>query len=252
MAFIFGGSTRLSLFQLTLAFLLLLSFFQVSPAFAQYYQNYASNKNTNSQQNANLHPGIRPTGAIPGSRMNSLERALNSVESRSNWAQAPVSPAGRRIAMNPFAQMPARNVGTISAPNPAGFGGFPGFNKQDLMRIFLGGSSTAGGASRAPAPKDFSSQNSNAYNAYQRAENESSKAHGCANGASYGNDKWGRKNYADQAEYAANAAYYAAQEAQNAAYNAGSEAQGYANLARAASDRARADADRARYNADTF
>ncbi len=170
-----------------------------------------------------------------------LAREVTSI-----WSKTPVG----RAFDNPQASMAQYQQ---SMPGPAS-GLLPPMSKKEMLRIFLEGGSPQSSGIEAPAPSGAnSSATSTAYNNYQTAESEASKAYNAAQRVrNYDTSTWSRKNDASQAEYAANNANYAAQRAESAAYSGDSQARGYASRARQAANRARSNANQARYNANTM
>jgi hypothetical protein len=172
-----------------------------------------------------------------------LAREVTSI-----WSKTPVG----RALDNPQTSMAQYQQSSGTAPTANGL--LPPISKKKMLRIFLEGGSPQSAGSSAPAPSGAnSSATSTAYNNYQTAENEASKAYNAAQRVrNYDTSTWSRKNDASQAEYAANNANYAAQRAESAAYSGDSQAHGYASRARQAANRARSNANQARYNADTM
>lgn len=208
----------------------------------------------------------------PHTTMNALEHELDAVDS--NWNQVPVAQPMQNYSAPRQQSYPQQNRSNYSPQrvtrgrSSAGPGNgtimrtwqgmFPGMSKQELMRVFLeGGTPESPGSysSSASAPDlsgQYASARSTAYNNYQTATNENTKARNEANTAHYNHDKWTRKSAADRAEYAANNAQYAAERAESAANNGDAQARHYASLARQEANRARASANQARYNANTI
>lgn len=223
------------------------------------------------------------------SQQPNLNRMLDAVDSSAGWARTPVSdeqaPVARPPIANPQALNPAsqqfmhHNNGPISNPGRIVQQGsyptpmwtenqaaqmqqiqrqqaaIPNVSRQIMKSFFNGnfaGAMGGGPAPRSTPPPQKSYGSSTAYSDWQRAENEAIRARNYGRTARYDKDKWARKNAADRANYAADAARAASDRVYSASLNGDPQAKQYASQARAASDRARADANRARYNADTI
>lgn len=117
---------------------------------------------------------------------------------------------------------------------------------QYVMQQFLGPGTASSGASAGNDQQKLY----NAREYLQTANNEASKAYNACQRASYGNDKYARKQAAEEAYYAAQAAHYAANNATAAAAGGSSAANDAASQARDAADRAQASADQASSNAN--
>lgn len=116
---------------------------------------------------------------------------------------------------------------------------------QYVMQQFLGGSSAGSGDSSNDQQKLY-----NAREYLQTANDQASRAYNAMQRASYGSDKYARKQAAEEAYYAAQSARYAANNATSAAAGGSSAANDAAAQARAAADRAQANADQASSNAN--
>lgn len=241
------------------------------PGYAQYYSgtnyqnpsNYAGFGGRTSYDVSGLHAIAQPKGNSAhhamashpsyqsSTSMNTLEQALNTIDTREGWSSTPVS-------MPATPQSRPMNYGasnrTQSQSMSQSVGILPRVTRRDLTRVFIEGGSVFDSAA-APVSGGFGAgadrARGTAYSCYQRAENLASKAHSLLSRARYDEERWSKKNAADQAYYAANDARIAADEAYSAAASGDSQARNYANLARDAANRARADADRAKYFANT-
>lgn len=199
-----------------------------------------------------------------------LNKMLDSVDRPSAWAKTPVSevnPSGQfagQFASQEFMhhQNPSySSVNPIIHPmaNPAVINQLqqdrrevaPLF-RQEMLRTFLNGSTSQPSSNASQSGGNKSFNGSTAYSDWQRAENEAIKARNYASKARYDQNQWNRKDDANSANYAADAARQASDRVYYASLNGDPVAQQYASKARAAADRARADANRARYNADTI
>lgn len=226
-------------------------------------------------------------GEAAKSQQPDLSRMLDAVDSSSGWSRTPVSDAQRSQpafadpqAANPTSQQfmrrnqgampnPTRVVQQGSYPTPMWTenqaarmqqiqrqqAAIPNVSRQIMKSFFNGNFAGAMGGGSAPSPtpppqKSYGS--STAYSDWQRAENEAIRARNYGRTARYDKDKWARKNAADRAYYASNAARAASDRVYYASLNGDPTAKQYASKARDAADRAKADADRARYNADTI
>lgn len=107
---------------------------------------------------------------------------------------------------------------------------------QYVMQQFLGPGTASGGSNSANDQQKLY----NAREYLQTANNEASKAYNACQRASYGSDKYARKQAAEEAYYAAQAAHYAANNATAAAAGGSSAANDAAAQARNAADRAQA------------
>ena len=149
---------------------------------------------------------------------------------QSTQAQTPFSPLRALFAGEQKPTPPPRPVSPL----------------QYVMQQFLGsGSSSGSGGSGNDQQKLY-----NAQQYLQTANNQASKAYYACQRASYGSDKYARKQAAEEAYYAAQAAHYAAESATSAAAGGSSAAQDAAAQARDAADRAQASADQASSNAN--
>ena len=230
-------------------------------------------------------------GEAAKSQQPDLSRMLDAVDSSSGWSRTPVSDAQRSQpafadpqTANPTSQQfmrrnqsampnPTRVVQQGSYPTPMWTenqasqmqqiqrqqAAIPNVSRQIMKSFFngnfagaMGGSPAPPAASRSAQPPQKSYGSSTAYSDWQRAENEAIRARNYGRTARYDKDKWDRKNAADRAYYASNAARAASDRVYYASLNGDPQAKQYASQARAAADRAKADSDRARYNADTI
>jgi hypothetical protein len=173
-----------------------------------------------------------------------LEHLLNSVDNPSTWSKTPVS----GITPNQTQYVPYLRNSSVS---PSQYFSQPGntlFSRQQLLRIFLGGTPQANPSHNAKS--NWTS--STAYSDWQESENQASRAHDAEERARYEKDKGNREEDASEAYYAANAARDASDRVYQASLNGDATAKQYADRARAAADRARANSDRARYYADSY
>jgi hypothetical protein len=207
-----------------------------------------------------------------------LDRMLNAVDNPVGWSNTPVS-GGAPASPAPVGYGPpgSQNPGTLAHPfmnqgaqpwvsrrstvpavstaaptwsQSTAVEQYPNrlFTRQQVMRTLLEGSGGGGAYSQGGGYSQTGS--SDVYANWQTAENQASRAHNFAQQARYGTDKWSRKQYASQAQYAADAARAASDRAYQASQSGSKSACSYAAKARAAADRARADANRANYNAN--
>lgn len=175
-------------------------------------------------------------------------------QGQSGWTQP------GNMQMQPRSGWPAeRNFGSMfGRPNTAagaGRQGFPGtmgavpgqspfgrLTKQDILRIFLGGSSSG---SSSQNPQKYYDASSNR----QVALDQASQAESAAARASYGTNRDAKLSAAAEARNHANAARAAADRATSAAYGGSNEAQDAAAQARDAANRAEYAANQADANA---
>lgn len=155
--------------------------------------------------------------------------------------QAPVQAMQSQAPISPLRALFAGQQKPTPPPKPV-------TPLQYVMQQFLGGSSGGSGSSSNSANDQQKVYNAREY--LQTANNEASKAYNACQRASYGSDKYARKQAAQEAYYAAQAAHYAANNATSAAAGGSSAAQDAAAQARDAADRAQASADQASSNAN--
>lgn len=150
--------------------------------------------------------------------------------------QAPIKP---QAPMSPLRALFAGESKPSPPPKPIN-------PLQYVMQQFLGPGTASSGANSGNDQQKLY----NAREYLQTANNEASKAYNACQRASYGSDKYARKQAAEEAYYAAQAAHYAANNATAAAAGGSSAANDAASQARSAADRAQASADQASSNAN--
>ncbi len=123
----------------------------------------------------------------------------------------------------------------------------PLFNRHTILQTLFGSGSTASGKEDS---KNLNRIRSQVLNKLQTANDQAARAQSACDRASYGSDKYARKQAAEEAYYAAQAANSAADAAYSLSGGTTSDISGLASQARSAADRAQGAADRASANAN--
>ena len=222
-----------------------------APAFAQ---------QMDMQQMQNALNSMDPTPAMPQQAAPNAVQGQFPYPAQQQYSYTPQQQSGysfpgQPLVGYPTTQAPIQPQAPIS-PLRALFGGQakptpppkPVNPLQYVMQQFLGG-----GAATSSSGSNSGNDQQKLYNAreyLQTANDQASRAYNACQRASYGSDKYARKQAAEEAYYAAQAAHYAANNATAAAAGGSSAANDAAAQARNAADRAQASADQASSNAN--
>lgn len=229
-----------------------------------------SAQSMNMQQMENALNKLDPTPSLPVVAPNTVapnsgqfpyptqpQYSYTPVQQQAGYSFPGQPLVGVQTTQAPAQQMPMQSQAPLS-PLRALFAGSqpkptpppkPVTPLQYVMQQFLGNGSSSNSSSGSNSAND-QQKTYNAREYLQTANNEASKAYNACERASYGSDKYARKQAAQEAYYAAQAAHYAANNATSAAAGGPSSAQDAAAQARDAADRAQASADRASSNAN--
>jgi hypothetical protein len=177
--------------------------------------------------------------------LNQMDKLLDKVDQPGDWAtppngNLPANPSPYPVAPgSQFAQPFLQRSSNQESNSPL-------FNRQTILKALFGG----GPSTPADGSKNFKEIRNKVSYKLQTARDEASRAQSACDRASYGSDKYLRRQAAEQAQYAAQAANAAADAAYSLSGNTTSDISGLASQTRSEANRAQAAADRASANAN--